>query len=188
MNMQEIAKALKEAGTVKISKAEIEPFIREMADEIYPDPKRNPSGRSYEQVYSDCTRIAIEFAVIKVLKGKRNPKKFNHRDPDSYIWDTEAYGLKFETKRHKTGAKYFTYSKKSINTYFKHCLSIDYLITAYMESSSENYLVEFAMIANSKTFETYFQPSKYNNNWYYDHNNGYRFNQCIPFGLREATI
>lgn len=188
MSIKELAQKLKDAGTVKISRAELEPYVKPMAEEIHADPKRNPTNRSYEQVYSDCSRIAIEFALIKVLGGHRNPKEFNYKDPDSYIWDVEVDGKKFEVKRHKTGAKYFTYGKKTIKTYFKHCLSIDYLVTAYMDTSADNYLIDFAMIANSKTFEVYFQPSNYNTNWYYDHNTARRFDECVPFGLRAATI
>lgn len=183
--MKEIAEKLQAAGTIRIPKIEINDDITKMAESIF---NRGADSRTQEEVFRDCKRIAIEFALVKVLGGERNPKEFNFKDKDSYIWDVMVDGKKFEVKRHKSGAKYFTYSSKKISTYIKNCMAIDYLVTAYMDESSDNYIIDFAMIADSKKFEFYFQQSKYNNSYYYDHRIASNVGDCIAFGLREATF
>jgi len=183
--MIEIAQKLKDSGTVRIPKEEIEDDIASMAVAIF---SRGADSRTQEEVFRDCKRIAIEFALVKVLGGERNPKEFNFRDKDSYIWDVKVDGKKFEVKRHKTGAKYFTYSGKKIGTYIKNCMDIDYLVTAYMDESDDNYIIDFAMIVDSKKFEFYFQKSQYNSSYYYDHRIATKTGDCVAFGLRDATI
>jgi len=72
--MIEIAQKLKDSGTVRIPKEEIEDDIASMAVAIF---SRGADSRTQEEVFRDCKRIAIEFALVKVLGGERNPKEFN---------------------------------------------------------------------------------------------------------------
>lgn len=187
MTLQQIADKLKAAGIVKVSRQEVFDDITTMAKAIHVCPKRNFSRRSYEMVFDHCSFIAIEHALAKVIDGARNPKKFNHHDNDSYVWDVKQQEKLFEVKRHKLGAKYFTYSGKSIKTYINNSSKLDYLVTAYMDSTNTDYLVDFALIADSKTFEIYFNRSHYNNNTYfYDHNTASKLGHCVNINLRNS--
>lgn len=188
MTLQQIAEKLKAAGTVAIARQDLFDEITTMAKSIHECPRRNGAGRSYEQVFADCSHIAIEYALIKVIGGERNPKEFDVKDKDSYIWDVRNDDKLIEVKRHKTNAKYFTYSGKSIGTYIKNCLTLDYLVTGYMDSTDTDYLIDFALIADSKTFEYYFQQSQYNNSYYYDHNTASRLGHCVIIKLRNPTF
>jgi hypothetical protein len=94
--MKEIAEKLQAAGTIRIPKIEINDDITKMAESIF---NRGADSRTQEEVFRDCKRIAIEFALVKVLGGERNPKEFNFKDKDSYIWDVMVDGKKFEVKR-----------------------------------------------------------------------------------------
>lgn len=188
MTLQDIAQKLKAANTVSIPRQELFDEITSMAKSIYECPRRNAYGRSYEKVFADCSHIAIEYALIKVIGGERNPKEFNVKDKDSYIWDVRNDEQLFEVKRHKNSAKYFTYSGKSISTYIKNCLTLDYLVTGYMDSTDSDYLVDFALVADSKTFEYYFQQSQFNNSYYYDHNTASRLGHCAIINLRNPIF
>lgn len=184
--MKEIAQALKDAGTVSIPKEDLHDEIEVMAKDIFQCPRRNAAGRTYEKVFSDCSFIAIEHALARVIDGERNPEKFNFRNANSYKYDVMKDDKLYEVKRHKVGAKYFTYQGKSIQTFVKHCQDLDYLVTAYMDSTSTHYLIEFAMICDAKTFEFYFQPSNYKG-YYYDHNTATRLGHCIQIHLRKPV-
>lgn len=185
-NLKELAEVLKSAGTVIVPKASIHDKVQAMADDIYKCPVRNSKKRTPEQVYRDCSFVAIEYALAQVIDGQLNPLPFDIRNPESYKFDVIKDGQLYETKRHKIGAKYFTYNKKSLKTYIKHCIELDYLVTAYLDDVGEDYKVSFAMVCDSKTFEYYFQPSKFKGDDYYDHILAQRHGHCVPFGLRNS--
>lgn len=187
MTLQQIAEKLKANGTVTIPRQEVFDAITMMAKAIHACPRRNASKRSYQMVFDHCSFIAIEYALAKVIDGERNPKEFNHHDNDSYVWDVKQQEKLFEVKRHKLSAKYFTYSGKNIKTYIANSSKLDYLVTAYMESTNTDYIIDFALIADSKTFEIYFKKSNFNNNtYYYDHNTSSKLGHCVIINLRNS--
>jgi hypothetical protein len=186
MNITELSEKLKQAGVVKVSKADLFDTITAMAKSIHACPRRNATNRSYEVVFNHCSYIAVEYALAKVIDGERNPKEFNVKDKDSYNWDVKASDKFFEVKRHKTGSKWFTYNGKSIKTYLKNCLNLDYLVTGYLDSTSTDYLIDFALVADSKTFEFYFKPSNYNG-YYYDHVTASKLGHCVILNLRNPV-
>jgi hypothetical protein len=188
MTMDEIAQKLKAKNVVFFSKEEMHDVINEMAMKIYSCARRNSRGRSFKQVYSDCSRIVIEYALAKVLGGERNPLEWDYKVLESYRWDVRVEDVVFEVKRHKVGTNWFSYPEEGMKTFRKHASTIDYFVSAYMISHKDTYEIRFALVANAKTFFNYFKPSRYHNqDSYYDHKTAQRANQCIDIGMLPAT-
>jgi len=188
MTIDEIAQKLKANNVVFFSKDEMHEVIHEMATEIYPCPKRNARGRKFAQVYVDCSRIVIEYALAKVLGGERNPLKWDYKVLESYRYDVRVGELVFEVKRHKVGTNWFSYPEDGMKTFRKHANTIDYFVSAYMITHKDSYEIRFALIANAKTFFNYYKPSRYyNQDSYYDHKIAKNANQCIDIGMLPAT-
>lgn len=188
MNMNEIAKALHDAGNVIISKEELHDTINEMALSIFSCPRRNARKRNFKQVYVDCSRIAIEYALAKILGGERNPHEWDFKVLESYRWDVRVNDIYFEVKRHKIGTNWFSYPEEGMKTFRNHANTLDYFVSAYMYIHKDTYEIRFALIANAKTFFNYFIPSKYpNQDSYYHHKNAKLTNQCIDIGLLPST-
>ena len=188
MSIQEIAKKLKEQNTVIFTREEMHAIIHEMASKIFPCPIRNASGRSFKQVYADCSKIVIEYALAKVLGGERNPLEWNHKVLESYRWDVRVDDIVFEVKRHKVGTYWFSYPENGMNTFRKHAATLDYFVSAYMYTYKDTYKIKFALVACAKTFFNYFKSSKYpDQDSYYDHKNSTRAGQCIDVGMLPAT-
>lgn len=188
MTRQEIANKLREAGKVVFTKEELHEDIQKMALSIYKCPRRNSNKRSLNQVYRDCSRVAIEYALVKVLGGERNPHEWNPAVLESYRWDVRVDNKYFEVKRHKVGSYWFSYPENGMKTFRKHAHTLDYAVTAYMEIYKDTYEIEFALIAEAKSFFNFFSPSKYNNqDPYYHHRNAADCNQCTLINLRAAT-
>lgn len=169
--IRKIALMLKDAGTVEINKNTIHNDVHLMASSIFEKPFMRKE-RSFEQVYEHCAYTAIEYALANVIDGQRNPLKFDKTNPESYKYDVIKDDLKFEVKKHAFNNSYFTYQKSNINTFLKHCQTLDYLVTATMATNVDSYLIDFYMIINAKKFSENFKQSKFNEGWYYDH----RFN------------
>lgn len=190
---EKLINILNSCGIIKIPKNELQTLILPMVESIYHCPVRNKTGRSYEQVFASCSYVAIEEALCKVTGGIRNPKEFDHRDPDSYNYDVAIEDLKIEVKRHKTGSMFFTYPEHLCQKFMVNCAATDYVVTAYMEEAEDDYLVTFAMIARSDTFPQRMRSSKFNevNTYsgtakvpvkYYDHRNN---PDCCIINLRQ---
>jgi len=188
MNMNEIADKLRAAKRVVIPREELHETISLMASSICECPRRNAQGRSYKRVYTDCSRIAIEYALAKVLGGERNPNEWNPAVLESYRWDVRAGDVYFEVKRHKIGSHWFSYPEDGMRTFRKHAHTLDYIVTAYMEIYENEYVVEFALIANAKTFFKNFKPSQYSNqDPYFNHKVALKYGECDIIKLRQST-
>ena len=188
MNRIEIADKLRKAGKLVFTKDEFHDVINEMATNIYKCPRRNARKRSFKRVYEDCSRIIIECALAKVLNGERNPNTWNPAVLESYRWDVRADDKYFEVKRHKIGTHWFSYPEEGMKTFRKHAHTLDYAVTGYMEIYDDRYEVEFALIAEAKTFFNFFKASRYTNqDPYYDHKNAKLAGQCDIINLRNAT-
>lgn len=187
-NMIDFANKLKTAGNVIVSKEELHGTIHPMAVSIHACPRRNASRRSFKQVYTDCSRIAIEYALAKTLNGERNPMVWDFKVLESYRWDVRVGNVFFEVKRHKLGTNWFSYPEEGMKTFKKHASTLDYFISAYMFTREDSYEIRFALIANAKTFFKFYIQSKYpNQDSYYHHKNALIVNQCIDIGLLPPT-
>lgn len=188
MNMKEIADKLRSAGNIFINKEEMHDVINKMALAIYPCSKRNARGRTFKQVYTDCSRIVIEHALAEVLGGERNPLEWDYTVLESYLYDVRVGNILFEVKRHKIGTNWFSYPESGMKTFRKHANKIDYFVSAYMFTHKDTYEIRFALVANAKTFFNFFIPSKYpNQDSYYHHKNAKSVDQCIDIGLLPST-
>lgn len=188
LTLQQVSDLLSSAGKIVIPKEELFDDITKMAKAIYPCPRRNARQRTYKQVFNDCSRIAIEYALAKVLDGERNPNEWNPAVLESYRWDVRVGDVYFEVKRHKIGSHWFSYPEDGIRTFRKHAHTLDYIVTAYMEIYEDEYVVEFALIANAKTFFKNFKPSQYpNQDPYYNHKVALRYGECDIINIRECT-
>jgi len=188
MTMKEISDKLRNVGNIVINKEEVHDTINEMALAIYPCPRRNARGRTLKQVYTDCSRIVIEYALAKTLGGERNPLEWDFKVLESYRWDVRVGDMYFEVKRHKVGSHWFSYPEDGMKTFRKHAHTLDYIVTAYMEIYQDRYEIEFALIANAKTFFNNFKSSQYpNQDPYFNHKVALKNGQCDIINLRTAT-
>ena len=188
LTLQQVSDLLSSAGKIVIPKEELFDDITKMAKVICPCPRRNARQRTYKQVFNDCSRIAIEYALAKIINGERNPNEWDKFNPESFRWDVRFEDTYFEVKRHALGTYWFSYAEESLNTFKKYAHTLDYMVSGYMETHDSAYVVEFALVANAKTFFKFFRPSQFANQWpYYDHKTAMRNNQCDIINMRECT-
>lgn len=185
----DLKNTLDKTSIIKIYKTDVDHIIKDMADEIYPCPKRNWQKRSYEKVYRDCSNIVGEFALAKALTtddeyAERNPLEFNSRVEDSYKYDVLHHiaNVQKRIEFKKMCGTWFSMFDGQLKTFRKHAKSLDALVTGYVDEYPDHYTVMFSLVVNPTTFEHYWTPSNYYKRnqptHYYSHFNSSRDGQC----------
>lgn len=188
LTLQQVSTILSNTNTIVVEKDEIFDDITQMTGAIYPCPRRNARRRSYDQVFNDCSRIAIEYALAKILGGERNPNEWDMYNPETFRWDVRVDDTYFEVKRHALGTKWFSYPDDGMKTFRKYASTLDYFVSGYMETYGDAYIVDFALVANAKTFFNYFMQSKFPRQLpYFNHDIAKKYGQCDIINMRECT-
>jgi hypothetical protein len=162
--------------------------IETMAREIHEKPVQN-RGRTLKEVTENTKCVVIENAMTAIITRNSNssdfelnPLKHDKTNPHSYAYDVIHKPSKktFELKRWPddqpdgSTATWFSYPRKSLETFQKNIGIIDYLVGAKLIEYEDEFEVGFHMIADAKTFMDNIFTSKYNPEWQivYDHNKG----------------
>lgn len=196
--ISELARVLRDNEYIKVSKQAVDAYVKPMADDIYSCPIRNRQGRSYEEVYRNCSRIAGEFALESVLLSvgelsERNPNLWNHRNEESFMYDVVHYRhpdvYKLEFKR--MIGKWFSMKQTQVGTFRKHASKLNALVTGYVDEFPDHYGINFSLVINPKTFDNYWTPSLYRNdkkatNNYYDHFTASKRGDCVIIRSMET--
>jgi hypothetical protein len=145
---------LKDDPVIVKKTPELLKYLTDTAKDIYSDPKRNSRGRSYDTVYQNTCKMVIEIALFQRTGFPRNPKPFDKKDPDSYIWDNidPKTSIKFDCISQEYNDE-LTFHKLSVKTKFKHAKDIDFIISAKQKDNINHFSVFFTRIIDAKTFE-----------------------------------
>lgn len=192
--LEALTNLLKDHPQIYIPKSILEEDVKPMADSIYPCSKRNKQGRSYDEVYLDCSSIAIEFALEHVLQSigesaQMNPLSFDKSNKASYMYDVEhtTKQKKYLIECKRMGGEWFSKEDSEIATFVKHHKELDTLVTAYLDDIGDNILVTFSIVCNAKTFLKYWNTSQYRkNSSYYNHRSAQKDKQCGIIKLMPA--
>lgn len=101
---------------------------------------RRPYNRIYRDTFIGCIR---ELAVVRLLDGGFNPKKFDVTDRDSYAWDVDAKiggdRVKFEVKPTPDTGEYFSFSESIKKVLQNNEGHFDFIVTVSVFDKDEVY-------------------------------------------------
>lgn len=134
-------------------------------------------GRNHQTMINHTkTGTILEMALVKALDGKMNTNVFDKTDPETYAWDVEAYGLRFEVKSSpKNDKKWFNFNldgyenysetkmtRANLTTFLKHPEYSDFVVAGYYTDLGDKYLVKFKWLMVSEVFEEFVKRSNPN--------------------------
>lgn len=132
--------------------------IKQMADEIYDDEFRC-YGRALHEVreFVAAGRL-LEYALCQQT-GFTHNKGFDKSDPETYNHDARDGSVKFEVKPWKEdwmSWREFKYGRKTrgpMETFRRHCESVDYLVAGKLIEKGPVCRGHFHMVARAHTFK-----------------------------------
>lgn len=186
--MIEIADKLKSAGTIIIPLNEVMPRITDMVQSIYNNPKTR-NGRDHKHIYECVKFVVIEHALVKVLGGELNPKKFDHTDISSYVIDVLIDEILFELKNHGFYDHWWGYLNQPSKKLIARKNHIDYVVTAYTKFNYVDQQAEitFALLIQAASLDLYLKPSaQKKDEHYYNHRKASPTGACIELFLKDV--
>lgn len=166
MNLKKLKRA------IHVDFSEVEPYIQRLIEEI--KENNQVHGRTDDQLRMNVEMgVVLEVAAEKATGGKLNPFKFDHTNPNSYIWDLEVNGELIEIKYKPRNDVWLNFNiKNEVNlnesrlnradysVFSKHCEKLDWLLAGSASKLETGYEVLFEYLIDAKTFKRYQRASK----------------------------
>ena len=142
----------------------IDNLIQFKVDEIIQNGQTH--GRSRERLTSHVTTGYVLEEGVKSFfpQAVSNPKQFDHTDRDSYAWDVEIDGSKFEIKHSRKStwvnfnlkeddyANDHLYTAPNLQTAFNNRDILDYVMIGEVEDCGDHWDVEFYFVCEFDEF------------------------------------
>jgi len=140
------------------------------------DIKKNGQahGRSDITLINQSTRgLALEMQASWLLGGGLNPNEFNFKDPETFAWDFEAEGTRFEVKNAGMIDKWFNFNLKEyktsdnktfpvLDTFLNNISRVDYILVGATIQDGDFYGVTYKWIIDASTFMKHMKVSRTN--------------------------
>jgi hypothetical protein len=181
MVMNEILEGL--SSPIFVNEDEVAEHIAYKVQEIKENGQEH--GRDDETLTKHVRNGTIlEYALANKLGGFINPSKFDHTDPNTFAWDVDVNGVRFEIKSSPSFDTWFNFNLKNqqnfsdyqlvradLSTFLKYTDYVDYLVAGFYSEVENGYEVTFKWIMNAKNFQDYVRnsrPQKSGTTNYYD--------------------
>jgi len=115
----------------------------------------------------------LEIGLAKLIDGVVNPNLFDSSDPESFAWDVEKGGVRFEVKSSPKADSWFnfnlhgvenssneTLTRVNLTTFLKYSSYSNFIIAGYYTESGSGYVVKFKWLMKSLTFQNYVKKSR----------------------------
>ena len=152
-----------------------------IAKSIY-ERERTRKGRSKEKVWDHVQMTAAEYALADLLGVKRRNVEFDVTDRLTYGYDVDGPdNTHFECK--PWAEKWYSFSEDKVCTMRNNLDIIDYVCVSERKDFDDHYLVNFKLIFNAKTFNSFVRKTKFvppapGRELYYDHWDALRVKQA----------
>ena len=140
--------------------------------------------------------VILEKGLAKLIGGTINRQAHNFRDPETFAWDVEADGIRFEVKSSPKGDTWFNFNLRSeetascellsrvnLSTFLNNLNTVNFLIAGFYEPYGEDgHFVKFKWLMGSRTFPNYIKKSSARNRGttnYYHIKQGKQNGHCV---------
>ena len=181
-------------GSIFVTAEDIASQVNQMISEIKENGQTH--GRSDavlgQHVKSGCI---LEVGIAKMLGGTKNRLVHDSRNPETFAWDVEADGLRFEIKPTRENDTWFNFNirgavnssneqltRADLTTYMKYTQYTDFLIAAHYREKMGGWEVQPKWLFDSGNFDKFTRksnPSSKGTTHYYHIKNGVQNSGCV---------